>query len=452
MRWWLVVPTLGGTCLVLIAVALVVYLLVQGILPSGGDANPGMSAELTKLPPTPSAPGPVPTSPAAVFSCETIISSDEAETTAPPPITMTVGSVVFPVVPVMLLEGAWDYPTDRPGAAAWVCGTVVNYVFEVEPTEQNGALLGDLKPGDEMALALSSGTNLLFRFAERRDVGADDRSVLAQSRPRLTVIRRDNEDNWQVAVADYVAEDEAARPPVTALARVDEPVRVEDVLLTVTKGHTIRSGLELEPQTMVYLVEYVIENVGTEPWRSDWVAVQLQDGAGNRYLVSPFASAAGENGPLLGGEVAPGAVVMASAGYIVPEQLAGPALVWTFSPQTDARSQANVVIPYEADTYPVSPDQFRVAVTDVFLNLRGDFLHIEGEIRNASDRPLTVGLSDITLTSSAGMAELRLAAPPLPWTIAPGQTQVIELQYATPDASAALLAVLGYSFEIQGLR
>jgi hypothetical protein len=45
-----------------------------------------------------------------------------------------------------------------------------------------------------------------------------------------------------------------------------------------------------------------------------------------------------------------------------------------------------------------------------------------------------------------------MAAPPLPWTIAPGQNQVIELQYVRPDASAALLTLLGYTFEIQGLR
>jgi len=44
-----------------------------------------------------------------------------------------------------------------------------------------------------------------------------------------------------------------------------------------------------------------------------------------------------------------------------------------------------------------------------------------------------------------------MAAPPLPWTIQPGQTQVIELQYSKPDASTALLALLGYSFEVRGL-
>ncbi|MEE8390752.1 MAG: hypothetical protein V3S14_08165, partial [Anaerolineae bacterium] len=66
--------------------------------------------------------------------------------------------------------------------------------------------------------------------------------------------------------------------------------------------------------------------------------------------------------------------------------------------------------------------------------------------------PITVELSDISLTSSAGMSALSVAAPPLPWTIQPGQTQVIELKYEKPDASTVLLTLLGYSFEIRGVQ
>ncbi len=90
-------------------------------------------------------------------------------------------------------------------------------------------------------------------------------------------------------------------------------------------------------------------------------------------------------------------------------------------------------------------------ITDAFLSQDGSTLIIEGEVRNTGGEPLTVGVGDVSLTSSAGMSDLRMAAPPLPWTIEPGQTQVIELQYAKPDASATLLSLLGYSFEIQGL-
>ncbi|MBU0702559.1 MAG: hypothetical protein KKC18_01670, partial [Chloroflexi bacterium] len=87
-----------------------------------------------------------------------------------------------------------------------------------------------------------------------------------------------------------------------------------------------------------------------------------------------------------------------------------------------------------------------------FLNSAGDVLFIEGEIHNAGSEPFTVELNYISLTSSSGTSSLRVAAPPLPWTVQPGQTQVIELQYEKPAAPTALLAMLGYSFEIQGLQ
>jgi len=179
--------------------------------------------------------------------------------------------------------------------------------------------------------------------------------------------------------------------------------------------------------------------------------MQLQDSVGNGYLFSPAASAAGEHAPL-SGEIAPGATVEGTAGYLVPETLGGSALIWTFSSQPGSELRASVSIPYAGGTGPVSAAQAEVTITDAFLSDDGDVLIIEGEIRNTGETPFTVEMDGVSLTSSAGMSDLALAAPPLPWTVEPGQTQVIELQYARPQASAALLSLLGYSFEIQGLQ
>jgi hypothetical protein len=49
------------------------------------------------------------------------------------------------------------------------------------------------------------------------------------------------------------------------------------------------------------------------------------------------------------------------------------------------------------------------------------------------------------------MSDLFVAAPPLPWTVGPGEGQIIELQYDTPDAPTVLLTLVGYSFEIGNL-
>ena len=438
----LVVPIVGGTLLLLTAVVLILFLGLRGVF-SGGETNPGMPLEVIKLTPT------VSTSPVPPPSCETIISSGDLQVAVPLPLSLTVASASFPVVAIVPEEEGWAYPSGYPGAAAWVCGTVVNYVVGLDPTPENEALLAGLRPGDEIKMRLSNGVVLLFRFVERREVAANEASVFEQLRPRLTLVLERQDDIWQISTADYVAETEPVQPPSGTLAQPGQPVRVGEAQVTVISGHAETGGAGLSPGTMHYLVEFSVENVGATVLKADTFTMQLQDGVGNGYLLSPAASAVGEHGPL-SGEIGPGATVTGTAGYLVPETLAGPTLIWTFSPWPGSELRASVSIPYEAATGPASAGQAEVGITDVFLD--GDVLVIEGEVRNTGAGPFTVGLSEISLTSSAGMSDLRTAAPPLPWTIGPGETQVIELQYEKPDAAAALLALLGYSFEIQGLR
>jgi hypothetical protein len=248
-----------------------------------------------------------------------------------------------------------------------------------------------------------------------------------------------------------VAETEPVEPPSGTLTQVGQPVRVGDVQVTVIGGSAERGGSDLQPGTMVYLVEFSVENVGTAVLDAAAFDMWLQDGAGNGYLLSPAASAAGEHSPL-SGEIPPATVVEGTAGYVVPVTLAGPTLVWTFSPQPGSEARASVGIPYEAAAMLPSAGQAEVTITDAFLSDDGQTLVVEGEIQNIGEGLLAVALGDVHLTSSAGTTELRMAAPPLPWTVQPGQVQVIELQYAKPQASAALLSILGYSFEIQGLQ
>jgi len=445
-RWLLIVFVAGGILLLVTAVVLMLSLGLRGGL-FREETTPGMPLEVIKLTPA------ISTSPLSLPSCETIISSGDVQVTVSLPISLTVGSESFPVVAVILptspfppLQGGAE-----GGAAAWVCGTVVNYVVGLEPLPANRALLAGLRPGDEIKLRLSNGMELSFRFAERREAAADETGVFEQFQPRLTLIVEMEDGTWQVATADYVAETEPVQSPLEALAQPGQAVRVGDVQVTVIKGHAERSGPDLLPGTMYYLVEFSVENVGTVPLDADAFALQLQDGAGNRYLLSPAASAAGEYGPL-GGEIGPGTTVQGTAGYLVPEALAGPTLIWTFNPWPGSELQVSVNIPYQAEAGPAEASQAEVNITDAFLSDDGGVLIIEGEVRNTGAEPLTVEVGDVSLTSSAGMSDLRMAAPPLPWAIEPGQTQVVELQYARPEASAALLSLLGYSFEIQGLQ
>jgi hypothetical protein len=447
-RQLLVIPVVGGALILLGVIVLILFIGLRRCLLLRDGANASMPLQVVKLVSTPSAPSP--TSPLAPPACETIISSGDVEVAVPLPVSLAMGDEPFPVVAVVSEQAGWTYPSDSSGSAVWICGTVVNYVMGLEPTPENEALLAGLRPGYEIKLSLSNGVELLFHFAELQEgVAASEASVFEQLRPRLTLILEREDGTWQVAMANYVSSTEPIEPSAGTMAQIGQPVRVGDAQVTVVRGHAERGGTDLRPGTMYYLVEFSVENVGGAPLDAGGFNMELQDGVGNEYLLSPAASAFGEYGSL-GGQVDPGTTAQGTAGYLVPDTLAGPTLIWTFSPGLGMELRAMVSIPYAAGTEPVA-GQADVNISDAFLSDNDNVLNIEGEVRNTGNGPLTVETDDISLTSSAGMSSLRSAAPPLPWVIDPGQTQIIDLQYDTPAASTALLTLLGYSFEIGGL-
>jgi hypothetical protein len=417
------------------------------------ETSPGIPVEVVKLTP-PAAPPATPVSPLShpQEACEMIIGSDDVQMAVSLPVSLTVGGKPLSVVAIVSDEQGWTYPSAYSGAAAWVCGTVVNYVVGLEPTPESEALLVDLRPGDEIKMHLSNGAVLFFRFVEQRETEANEARVFEQVQPLLTLILEKEGGTWQVATADYVSETEPVQPATGTLAEPGHPVRVGDAQVTVIEGHVERTGPDLASGTMYYLVEFSVENVGDAPLDTATFNMQLQDDVGSVYLLSSEASAIGDYGPL-SGEIGVGVTMQGTAGYVVPETLVGPTLIWTFTPRPGSELRASVSIPYEADTGPSLSGYAEVTIDEdsTFISTNGNRLVVGGEIENTGDGPITVDPSDITLTSSAGMSALSSAAPPLSWTIQPGQTQVFELQFEKPDASTALLTLAGYSFEIRGI-
>jgi len=444
-RWTPLIPLVGGILLLLIAVVVIIVLVLTRLFP-GREAAPGMRVRVVKPTPTPFTSPLTPT-----VSCEPpVISSDDVEVAASLPISLTVAGESFPIVTTTPDPEGWSYPADSSGAAAWICGLVVNYVVGLEPTAENQDLLTNLRPGDEIKLHLSNGTVFFFRFIERRETEANDPSVFAQTQPRLTLILEKEEGAWQVAVANYATETEPVESASGQLAQPGEPMRIGEIEVTVVRGHYERGYPDLAPGTMYYMVEFTIQNTGATSLNPELFNMRLQDNVGSVYLPSPAASALGEYG-LLDEQIPPGSTVEGTAGYLAPETLAGPTLIWTFRPWPDSELRASTIIPYEElDTEPDSAGRAVVSITDAFLD--EDLLIIEGEVRNAGEGSITIEQEDISLSSSAGLSELLGAAPTLPWTIEPGQTQIIELQYEKPSASAAVLSLAGYSFDIGGIQ
>ena len=448
-RWLALIPIIGGVLLLLVAAIVVIVLVVRSLFP-GGEDIPGTELPVTKVAVTPTSPSPTVAPPLA--GCQTVISSDDVRISASSPITLSVGDVSFPVEVIVPSETGWTYPADSSGVAAWVCGTVVNYILELELSSDNEALLASLRPGDQVMLHLSNDVVLVFQFSERREgVAADDARVFEQLQPRLTLLLREQAGTWKVTSANYVALTGAAPPSSPSLLpQPGAAARAGDVEITVLKGHTMR-GVGLSAGMMYYLVEFSIKNASTAPLSAETLDMQLQDGVGNVYLLSPAASSFGENG-LLSGQIAAGMTTQGTAGYVVPETLSGPTLVWTLSSGPGSETRASIGIPYDGEAVPVDPAEARVYLYEAFLSADGNSLIVEIDVENVGGTSLTVEASDIVLSSSAGMSRLMYNAPELPWTIEPGQTREVELIFEKPNASSAVLMLLGHSFEIAGLQ
>jgi|YNPNPStandDraft_1061719.scaffolds.fasta_scaffold00288_20 hypothetical protein len=285
------------------------------------DQTAGIPLVVTRL----SGPGPLPsplTPPTP--SAPPVVDVGGTQISLPVPQRLNAGSLSYPIQATT--PGAtdtWATPEERPGAAIWVHGTVINYVLGLEPTAENQEMLEGLQRGDPLLLDLSNGTRLTFRVRSSQETSRDDPAIFAQAEPGLTLVLLSEGEQQRVVRAEF----EATTAPTPAP----------------------------------------------------------------------------EESPTEVGPVAPAAV----------------------------------------------PD---VQIDQAFLGENGEVLHIVAVITNRGDEPLTVRESDIEISSSAGPGVLQTTAPLLPWTLSPGQTRDVELQFTRPEADTCVVTILGYTFEISGMN
>lgn len=418
-------------------VGLAAFLAIRG--PSRTRGTAGMPLQITRISSTLS-PLPLPSPPVAEI--------DDTQVSLPVPVALEIGDRTFPVQIALASGEAWSNPSAYPGSAIWVYGTVVNYVMGLEASPDTEAVVGPLRVGDPLILRLSSGVRLQFRVAERETVRPDDAAIFGQSRPGLTlVLLGGQEARRETVFADFDRLEEPAPSTAGPTAGVGQPVQVGDVQVTLLEGGAQERGVDLQPGTMVYLVEFRVRNTSAMALDPRAFVTELEDASGARYLPWPSASSQGRYGPLQE-RLEPGEEVNGSVGYLVPDTLAGPTLVWIFGPRADSELRARFSIPYSPARAEVWPE---VTVLQAFLGEEGEVLHIVARVRNTGSGLLEVTAADVSLSSSAGPGELETAAPPFPWSIAGGEAREVELQFARPMASTCIVTILGYTFEISGL-
>jgi len=387
-----------------------------------------------------------------------LVSSQDVRAAPAIPITLRVNGRTFPIVPDYRAGTGWPAPPTVPEQARWASGTLVNYLIGLAPDEENRALLEGLEEGNELILEMSTGVRLRFQVQGPAGPPEDEAALLAQNKPGLTLVLLTEEPQQRLVVTAGYAGEETSLPPELVAApqgEVGEQVQTASVRVSVLETRVVRAAeAGLPPGSAYYLVDFSVENIGRQVLDPNLFQMELRDGAGNVYPLTLSANQFANYG-LPTDPLKPGETVIGSAGYLIPEQFPAEELRWTFNPLPGSDQWVQVLLPYAtptpAPTPPPAVGYAEVYLDDAFLSKDGELLIVEGEVYNPSSAPVTLEAEAIRLSSSAGLAELVSTAPLLPITIAPGDSQIIELQFRRPAADSAVLEVLGYAFEISGL-
>jgi len=387
-----------------------------------------------------------------VFPYQTISDSGAISQTLETPIFVEIAGEQFSVkAEVLSASGAWTPPTVNETTAAWVYGSVINYIFGLDDTRDNQALLEELDEGDEVVLTTRSGKKSTFSVSSRREVSGDDRDIFAQRSPGITIllIEEDSEDTRVVVQGRYVLSDTKDGANAGQVVEMGQTAQLESLQFTVTGVATQYDRPEAPSGFVFFQIDFQVQNVGNTAFNTSSLNKVLADDIGNLYALNPTASQLG-NYPPLSGSISPGQTSLATAGFQIPAGLSTPVLHWRVS-IAGSNSTIQIDLPYQ-DISAVA-QQALIEVQDVTISPDGGSVLIIGQIINAGETLFLIDVGEVSLSSSTGTIFQMLSTnPAFPWSIPPDQTLLYGVTFQRPIGSEAIFTIDGQSFQITGLR
>ena len=367
------------------------------------------------------------------------------------PIFINIGGEEFTVQAVVVPdEESWDPEVPNDTTALWVYGTVINYVFGLRDTSENSDLLENLALGDEIILTTRSGSSTTFTLSSRQSISQDNRDILAQRSPAITIIL-DNNDPEELRLTvkgRYAASDTKNVAQNEQVVELGETAQLEGLQITANSVNYQAGRAEVPDGFMFYSVDYQVQNVGAARVDSGQLNMVLIDDLGNQYAINPIASQLG-NYPMLSGSLEAGQTALATAGYQIPLGLNSRFLRWQVS-RLDTGSQIQVNIPF-AEQQAIA-EQASTQIQEANISEDGSSLVIVGQITNLGDKELLVDVGDLSLTSQGTVFLMLSVNPAFPWQVGGGQTIQFLVTFQRPLADSAIFTVLNQSFQLTGLR
>jgi len=420
------------------------FFLLRPMIPGSGNVTSSTSA--------PGEPTPFPQSTQSVAGQPVIVGVSDSGTisvTLDAPATLDTLGTQWAVQPQSIgADGLWN-PDVEDGAAAWVNGTIVNYVFGLNDSESNRALLESLAPGQQIVVTTRQGVTHTFNFDSRNTVPSSDRNVFNQQIPGITLLLLGSDDDNRLVVRGRYEVAPTEQIAGGSVIQMGETAQLGDAQFTPQASSFMTNRPEAPAGFGFFLIDFVMQNVGLSAIDTSAYRFTLSDELGNQYALNPIASRLG-NYPPLAGFLNAGQSVTATAGYQIPAGLISPTLTWTITAPDGTQVQAN--LPFTAGG--TAGQNAVISLQQATITPDLNNLIIVGQVTNVGVQPLVLTTDDISLRTPAGANYLLLATnPPFPWTVPPNQTLQFAVTYQRPIASSsAVFTILDQPFELSGLQ
>ena len=272
----------------------------------------------------------------------------------------------FDITPVAVQKGKWPVGASD-GNATWVFGTLVNYLIGLPNNSENKDLLQAMSEADQIALELSDGQLVEFKFDAQQLVSPDSEEIFAQHHPGLTLLLLGDDGAQRLMVtANYDVNSEANRTVPGNVVAINTPIEIGGVRVKALNGRLVENAPGIPVGSAFYLVDFTAENTGTDALSASDFVFELMDYARQKYKLSETASKLGPNPPP-GGQLLPGLSATFTTGFEVPSNITGPILTWIFKPDAAFKGQASVAVPLLGPTPTPDPrSQARVQISQAY--------------------------------------------------------------------------------------
>jgi hypothetical protein len=169
----------------------------------------------------------------------------------------------FEITPVAVQRGKWPVGSDKN--ATWVFGTLVNYLIGLPNNSEYEDLLQALSEADQIALEMSDGQLVEFKFDAQQLVSPDNEEIFAQHHPGLTLLLLGDDGAQRLVVtANYDVSGEANRTVPGNVVAINTPIEIGDVRVKVLNGRLVENAPGIPVGSAFYLVDFTAENTGAD--------------------------------------------------------------------------------------------------------------------------------------------------------------------------------------------